>query len=149
MDRSAYSDIVFIEALYRNQLISRNVHRALHDARDNTLIELLQPHLVIYLDVPVDTVQVCLDFFFTNFQFSWFSVHFDFGILQQRIKERNQWGEANSPLFKDNKFLTTIDEVYKQEFLQDIAKHAEILVYDWSNGGEVELVVEDIERIGK
>lgn len=69
--------------------------------------------------------------------------------MQQRIKTRNKWGEANSPLFKDNKFLNTMEEVYKQEFLQDISKHAEILVYDWTNGGEVELVVEDIERIGK
>lgn len=42
-----------------------------------------------------------------------------------------------------------MEEIYKQEFLHDIASHAEILVYDWSNGGEIELVVEDIERIGK
>lgn len=52
-------------------------------------------------------------------------------------------------MFKDNKFLTSMEDIYKQEFLHDIASHAEILVYDWSNGGEVELVVEDIERIGK
>lgn len=69
--------------------------------------------------------------------------------LQQRIKERNQWNEANSPLFKDDKFLNTMEEVYKQEFLQDISSHAEILVYDWSSGGDPELVVEDIERISK
>lgn len=58
LDRSAYSDLVFVETLYRNQLITRNSHRALHEIRDNTLQELLRPHLVIYLDVPVDTVQV-------------------------------------------------------------------------------------------
>lgn len=69
--------------------------------------------------------------------------------MQQRIKARNQWGEANSPLFKDDKFLTTVEDIYKQEFLQDISSHAEILVYDWTNEGEVELVVEDIERISK
>lgn len=27
------------------------------------------------------------------------------------------------------------------------SKHAELLVYDWSQGGDVEVVVEDIERI--
>lgn len=27
--------------------------------------------------------------------------------------------------------------------------HSELLVYDWSKCGEVEVVVEDIERIGK
>lgn len=41
-----------------------------------------------------------------------------------------------------------MEKVYKQEFLQDISTHAEILVYDWTNGGETELIVEDIERIG-
>lgn len=64
MDRSAYSDLVFLESLYRNKLISRNVHRALHEVRDHTLQELLKPHLVIYLDVPVDNVQVSHFFFF-------------------------------------------------------------------------------------
>lgn len=51
-------------------------------------------------------------------------------------------------LFKDEKFLETLDEVYKQDFLKNISTHAEILVYDWTNGGESDLVVEDIERIG-
>lgn len=41
-----------------------------------------------------------------------------------------------------------MEEVYKNNFLKDISNHAELLVYDWSNGGEIELVVEDIERIG-
>lgn len=62
MDRSVYSDIVFVETLYRTNLISKNVHKALHEVRDNTLIELLKPHLVIYLDVPVDVVQVSIFF---------------------------------------------------------------------------------------
>lgn len=41
-----------------------------------------------------------------------------------------------------------MEDVYKNEFLKDIGTHAELLVYDWSNGGEIELVVEDIEKIG-
>lgn len=41
-----------------------------------------------------------------------------------------------------------MEEVYKNNYLKDISTHAELLVYDWSNGGEIELVVEDIERIG-
>lgn len=42
-----------------------------------------------------------------------------------------------------------MEDMHKHEYLQDISSHAEILVYDWTNGGDVELVVEDIERIGK
>lgn len=41
-----------------------------------------------------------------------------------------------------------MENVYKNDFLKDISTHAELLVYDWSNGGEIELVVEDIENIG-
>lgn len=51
-------------------------------------------------------------------------------------------------MFKDTKFLETMENVYKRNFLKDISTHAELLVYDWSNGGDTELVVEDIERIG-
>lgn len=42
-----------------------------------------------------------------------------------------------------------MEEVYKNNFLKDISTHSELLVYDWSNGGDIELVVEDIERIGQ
>lgn len=40
-----------------------------------------------------------------------------------------------------------METFYKQEYLKDISIHAELLVYDWSSGGETEIVVEDIERI--
>lgn len=69
-------------------------------------------------------------------------------VIQENIKKRNKYNEASSPLFKDGKFLQTMDDVYKNNFLKDISTHAELLVYDWSNGGETELVTEDIERIG-
>lgn len=42
-----------------------------------------------------------------------------------------------------------MEDVYKNNFLKDIGTHAELLVYDWSNGGEIELVAEDIENIGQ
>lgn len=52
-------------------------------------------------------------------------------------------------MFKDNKFLAHMDDVYKRDFLKEINIKSELLVYDWSNGGEVELVVDDIEQIGQ
>ncbi|GBP06006.1 NADH dehydrogenase 1 alpha subcomplex subunit 10, mitochondrial, partial [Eumeta japonica] len=33
------------------------------------------------------------------------------------------------------------------QYLKEIASHAELLIYDWTAGGETEVVVEDIERI--
>lgn len=41
-----------------------------------------------------------------------------------------------------------MDRVYKQQYLKDISISSELLVYDWSTGGDAEVVVEDIERIG-
>lgn len=41
-----------------------------------------------------------------------------------------------------------MEDTYKRDFLKDINTHSELLVYDWSNGGEVDLVVDDIEQIG-
>ncbi|XP_055305500.1 NADH dehydrogenase [ubiquinone] 1 alpha subcomplex subunit 10, mitochondrial isoform X2 [Sitodiplosis mosellana] len=122
LERSPYSDIVFVEALYKCNLITKTTYKGLIETRNNSLPEILKPHLVIYLDVPVNTTL-------------------------EKIKKRNLHNEANSPLFKDTKFLETIDEVYKRNFLKDISSHSELLVYDWSNGGDTELVVEDIERI--
>lgn len=42
-----------------------------------------------------------------------------------------------------------MDDVYKRDFLKEINIKSELLVYDWSNGGEIELVVDDIEKIGR
>lgn len=37
-------------------------------------------------------------------------------------------------------FLTEIETQYKNKYLRDISTHAELLVYDWSGGGEAEVV---------
>lgn len=37
--------------------------------------------------------------------------------------------------------------MYKQQYLKEMAKHANILIYDWSDGGDAEVVIEDIERL--
>ncbi|KAI4463056.1 deoxynucleoside kinase [Holotrichia oblita] len=44
-------------------------------------------------------------------------------------------------------YLTTMEKFYKQHYLKDISYSAELLVYDWTHEGEVEVIVEDIERI--
>lgn len=123
LDRSCYSDFVFLEAMYNSNYISKGVRSVYYDLRNNTIAEILKPHLVIYLDVPVDTVK-------------------------QRIKERNIDYEVNSKALTD-KYLQDIDSLYKQKFLKEVSVASELLVYDWSGGGDAEVVVEDIERIGK
>lgn len=120
-NRSPFSDSVFLEAMYRNNYLSKGVRSAYHDVLNHTLPELLKPHLVIYLDVPVEKVK-------------------------ENIKKRNIAHEVKSTAFTDQ-YLTDIEINYKQKYLKNISTHAELLVYDWSEGGETEVVVEDIERI--
>lgn len=112
--------------MYRAGYLSKNFHRAYYEVRENVIDFLLRPHLVIYLDVPVD-------------------------VVQQNIKKRNLPVEVNSEVLKNVEYLKNIEHVYKYDYLKTISTHSELLVYDWSNGGEgeIDLVVDDIERIGE
>lgn len=60
LDRSCFSDFVFVEAMSKANYISRGARSVYYDLRKNTIGELLKPHLVIYLDMPVETVKVFL-----------------------------------------------------------------------------------------
>lgn len=58
IERSPFSDLVFVEALYKCNLISKTSFKGLIETRNNALPEILKPHLVIYLDVPVNVTLV-------------------------------------------------------------------------------------------
>jgi len=121
VERSPYSDWIFIEAMYKFGYISRAALNFYYDVKKNTIYELLKPHLCIYLDTPTS-------------------------VIQKKIAERNSPGEANSPVLTEE-YLKFLENSYKYAFLKDIGEHAELLVYDWTEGGDTEIIVEDIERI--
>lgn len=121
LDRSVYSDFVFLESMTRQGYISKPARSVYYEIKLNTITELMRPHLVIYLDVPVAKVQ-------------------------ENLQKRAIPYETNSKVFSDA-YLNTMETCYKQQFLKQISDHSELLVYDWSNGGDVEVVVEDVERI--
>ncbi|KAF2886661.1 hypothetical protein ILUMI_19513 [Ignelater luminosus] len=121
LDRCVYSDFVFMEAMFRQGFLSKGARSVYYDLRKNTLNELLRPHLVIYLHVPIDKVQ-------------------------EKIKQRNNSVEVKSSALTPA-YLKVMEDKYKQNYLKDISVHSELLVYDWSDAAEVEVVVEDIERI--
>jgi len=121
IERSPYSDWIFAEAMYKFGYISKAALSYYYDVKKNTIYDLLRPHLCIYLDTPVD-------------------------VIQKKIKERNNPGEANSPVLSEE-YLKFLEQSYKYGFLKEIGGHAEMLVYDWSEGGDTEIIVEDIERI--
>lgn len=121
LDRSVYSDFVFLESMVSEGYMSKPARSVYYEIKQNTILELMRPHLVIYLDVPVAKVQ-------------------------ENIKKRAIPYELNSKVFSET-YLNTMEMCYKQQFLKQISDHSELLVYDWSNGGDVEVVVEDVERI--
>ena len=124
LDRSLYSDFVFAEAMFEAGYMSKQskqlhvkiktlfnfslifslfstcfsftfaVKNYYEEQLTSIKIMLKRPHLVIYLDVPVN-------------------------IVQKRIKERNRDWEVNSPVLTE-KYLSTIDRCYKQKFLKEM-----------------------------
>ncbi|KAK3925688.1 NADH dehydrogenase [ubiquinone] 1 alpha subcomplex subunit 10, mitochondrial [Frankliniella fusca] len=121
MDRSVYSDFVFMEALVDGGYLSKEFKNYYEKSFEAIFLLGKRPHLVIYLDIPVKTVL-------------------------ERIKQRNRDWEVNSPLLTE-KYLGTMERAYKLTFLREMSVSSEVLVYDWSNFGEVEAVVDDIERL--
>ena len=65
-----------------------------------------------------------------------FSLNFQ---VQEAIKKRKFEHETSGTALTAG-FLTEMERQYKNKYLRDIATHAELLVYDWSGGGEVEVV---------
>lgn len=121
LERSPYSDHVFIDAMHQCKFIDSPSKSVYYDIRKNTISELLKPHLVIYLDTPIESIK-------------------------KRIAARNLPYEKNSKALTDE-YLKAIEKFYKTKYLKDISTHAELLVYDWTEPGDTEIVLEDIERI--
>lgn len=113
MDRSPYSDMAYIAAMAEQGIVSRNsktccpipnallfmivrylVFNYYHQIRNNSLFAIWRPHLVVYLDVPVDEVR-------------------------RRIEARNRPNEKDS-LATSPAYLQTLENTYKKNYLKDI-----------------------------
>jgi len=64
-------------------------------------------------------------------------------VVEENLKKRGQGEEKTLT----TEFLETMEEVHKLQYLKEIEQHAELLVYNWSEKGDPEVVVEDIERV--
>jgi len=120
-NRCPYTDYVFVETMFKHGYMSKGARSVYYDLRAHTITEIMKPNLIVYLDVPVSKVK-------------------------ENIKKRGNDYEVQSKVFTDA-YLTDMEYFYKHRYIKDITRHAELLVYDWSNGGETEVVVEDIEQI--
>ncbi|NP_001161245.1 NADH dehydrogenase [ubiquinone] 1 alpha subcomplex subunit 10, mitochondrial [Nasonia vitripennis] len=119
--RSPWSDAVFAKAMYQSKFISPKGYEAHTDACKASLHNYLKPHVIIYLDVPVD-------------------------LTLQNIKKRGLPHEVNSKVLNE-KYLSDIEENYKRDYLAKLTENCHLLIYDWSQGGDIEVVVEDLENL--
>lgn len=118
-ERSPWSDMCFAKAMHLNGYLSPNAYTLYNTMIDQSLHELMRPHLVLYLDAPVN-------------------------IVMEKMKKQNNPDELK---IINEKFLTDLEKSYKFDFLKTINQHAHLIVYDYSNGGDFEVVVEDIETL--
>merc|ERR1712098_205865 len=94
--------------------------------RGMTIDQLLRPNLIIYLDAPVDVVQAN---------------------IRERSKSSHPW-EANSPVWENSDYLEHLyGTLLRKQYLKTASESSMVLSYDWSEGGDVEVVIEDIERL--
>lgn len=121
MERSPHSDFCFVNAMRQKGFLSHEYMRRYYYQRKLVLPELhFWPHLIIYLDTPVPE---CLD----------------------RIKKRRIPEENNGKVI-DLEYLDTINESYK-DMIREADPHSHMLMYDWNVAGDVDQVVEDIEKL--
>lgn len=54
--------------------------------------------------------------------------------------------EVNSKVLS-KQYLQEIEDQYKNKYLPEASRASEVLIYDWSNYGDIEDVVDDIEKV--
>ena len=89
---------------------------------EESLHFMLRPNLIVYLDASVDTA------------------------MKNIAAKGNEW-DKNSPVWTNKQFLNDIYTAFKNDYLRKAKKVSQVLVYDWTEPGETEVVIEDIERL--
>lgn len=126
LEKSPFTEHVFVEAAYQQGWIDKTSRTLFYRKRENTLPYVLRPNLIVYLDAPLDVVQ-------SN--------------IRARAQTTHPW-EKNSPVFENKDYMQHCYwDLLKKQYLKEAAVHSQVLVYDWSEGGDTEVVVEDIERL--
>jgi len=125
-ERSPFSYPLYWDAAYRQGWIDRKTRAHLKQVWEMVHDQILRPNLIIHLDAPMDVVQ---------------------SKIRARSKTTHPW-EANSPVWENTDYLDHLyGQLLRKQYLKTAAESSMVLSYDWSEGGDVEVVVEDIERL--
>ncbi|CAH6791943.1 NADH dehydrogenase [ubiquinone] 1 alpha subcomplex subunit 10, mitochondrial [Phodopus roborovskii] len=118
LERSIYSDFVFLEAMYNQGYIRKECVDHYNEVKRLTLPEYLPPHVVIYIDVPVPEIK-------------------------SRIQKKGDPHEMKIT----TAYLQDIENAYKNTFLPEMSEQCEVLVYSTWESEDSTKVVEDIEYL--
>ncbi|KAN0031846.1 hypothetical protein ACTFIV_005713 [Dictyostelium citrinum] len=117
LDRSVYSDWVFAENCRSEGLITEEGFKEYNSIRDRFLSNIPIPNITLFLDV--DPKQ-CL----------------------QRIQNRKRDCEQSIPL----SYLSGLDNCYKKFLIEMKSKGSNVIVLDWNNFGDINLVLNEINN---
>ncbi|XP_059559756.1 NADH dehydrogenase [ubiquinone] 1 alpha subcomplex subunit 10, mitochondrial isoform X1 [Myotis daubentonii] len=118
LERSIYSDFVFLDAMYKQGYIRRQCVDHYNEVKKVTICEYLPPHVVIYIDMPVPEVQA-------------------------QIQKKGDPHEMKIT----SAYLQDIENAYKKTFLPEMSEKCEVLQYSVKEAQDAEKVVEDIEYL--
>lgn len=118
LERSIYSDFVFVEAMHSQGYIRKQCVEHYNQVKRVTISEYLPPHVAIYIDVPVPEIQ-------------------------SRIQKKGNPHEMKITAA----YLQDIENAYKKTFLPEMSEKCEVLQYDAREAQDADKVVEDIEYL--
>lgn len=126
MTRGMYSDLVWAHALTKTGYMRPPALKEYMTQYKNLVNYFWYPHLVIYIDAPVDMVK-------------------------DRIKKRAVPWEVNSPVITDD-YLNAIRDAYKNEYMPLMERWCETLTLDLADGeidfDELSLVMQQLDLDG-
>jgi len=122
MEKSPFSDFTIWDAAYNQGWVAPESMKFQKRSMEYSLHWLLRPNLIIYLDAPVE-------------------------VVQKKVAALGNECDKNSPIWKSKDYLNDIYRAMKRQYLREAQDHSEVLVYDWSEPGDLDVVVEDIEKL--
>lgn len=122
MEGTPFNDYAYFDAAYNQGWIDRNTRKEYKESLRMCLHMLMKPNLYIYLDAPTD-------------------------VVMKNIQNRGNDWDKNSPVWTNKQYLSDIYNELKKTFLKEQQRHSHVLVYDWTEPGDMEIVVEDIEAL--
>jgi len=125
-ERSPFSDWIYFDAAYNQGWIDKTTKQHYWKMRNLTIDRILRPNMIIHLDAPTDVVQ---------------------SKIRARSATTHPW-EKNSPVWQNSEYIEEVyQSMFKNQYLPTASESSYVLQYDWSEGGDIEVVVEDMERL--